>query len=120
MSCHPGWTSTPGVDAAYGSSQSYLEPLRSLWQGSEGIIWLLVADFSKLESGAFYLDREPQVKHMGGPNEMLIESKMPTGWKTNVLKMCFSNHISKMSTQDAGYLLWIQRTPSASLLSFRC
>ena len=20
MSCHPGWTSTPGVDAAYGSS----------------------------------------------------------------------------------------------------
>lgn len=66
VSCHPGWTSTPGVDAAYGSSQSYLEPLRTLWQGSEGIIWLLVAPASKLESGAFYLDREAQVKHMGG------------------------------------------------------
>ncbi|CAK8990567.1 unnamed protein product [Durusdinium trenchii] len=66
MSCHPGWTSTPGVDAAYGSSQSYLEPLRNLWQGAEGIIWLLVADAAKLQSGAFYLDREPQVKHMGG------------------------------------------------------
>lgn len=27
---------------------------------------LLVADAAKLQSGAFYLDREPQVKHMGG------------------------------------------------------
>lgn len=67
VSCHPGWTSTPGVDAAYGSSQSYLQPLRNLWQGAEGIIWLLVAEAAKLESGAFYLDREPQVKHMAGP-----------------------------------------------------
>jgi len=66
VSCHPGWTSTPGVDAAYGTSQSYLEPLRTLWQGAEGIIWLLVADAAKLKSGEFYLDREPQVKHMGG------------------------------------------------------
>ena len=27
---------------------------------------LLVADAAKLKSGEFYLDREPQVKHMGG------------------------------------------------------
>ena len=27
---------------------------------------LLVAEAAKLESGAFYLDREPQVKHMAG------------------------------------------------------
>lgn len=67
VSCHPGWTDTPGVDDAYGSKKSYLEPLRDTWQGSEGIIWLCVAPREKLVSGAFYLDREPQVKHMAGP-----------------------------------------------------
>ncbi|CAE7567879.1 DHRS12 [Symbiodinium sp. CCMP2456] len=66
VSCHPGWTSTPAVDEAYGSSKSYLEPMRNTWQGAEGIIWLCVTDPSAIEPGAFYLDREPQVKHMGG------------------------------------------------------
>ncbi|OLP92263.1 Dehydrogenase/reductase SDR family member 12 [Symbiodinium microadriaticum] len=66
VSCHPGWTSTPAVDEAYGSSKSYLEPMRNTWQGAEGIIWLCVTDASAIEPGAFYLDREPQVKHMGG------------------------------------------------------
>lgn len=67
VSCHPGWTDTPGVDEAYGSQKSYLEPLRNTWQGSEGIAWLCVAPREKIESGGFYLDREPQVKHMAGP-----------------------------------------------------
>ena len=63
-----GWTLTPGVDAAYGESKSYLQPLRSLWQGAEGIIWLAVTDkVSALQGGAFYLDRSPCVKHMAGP-----------------------------------------------------
>jgi len=34
VACHPGWTTTPGVDAAYGSSQWFLKPLRSLWEGN--------------------------------------------------------------------------------------
>ncbi|CAE8598521.1 unnamed protein product, partial [Polarella glacialis] len=67
VSSHPGWTSTPGVDEAYGESKSWLEPLRSTWQGAEGIIWLCLAAAEKLESGAFYLDRTPQVKHLAGP-----------------------------------------------------
>eukprot|EP00405_Crypthecodinium_cohnii_P038345 CAMPEP_0206544496 /NCGR_PEP_ID=MMETSP0325_2-20121206/11563_1 /ASSEMBLY_ACC=CAM_ASM_000347 /TAXON_ID=2866 /ORGANISM="Crypthecodinium cohnii, Strain Seligo" /LENGTH=531 /DNA_ID=CAMNT_0054043277 /DNA_START=52 /DNA_END=1644 /DNA_ORIENTATION=- len=67
VSCHPGWTSTPGVDSAYGDQQKYLEPLRTPWEGAEGICWLCAALASKLESGAFYLDRQPQVKHMAGP-----------------------------------------------------
>ena len=46
-----GWTSTDGVEAAYGSSKSFLEPLRTLWQGAEGIIWLAVADSQKIQSG---------------------------------------------------------------------
>mmetsp|Transcript_17333 Transcript_17333/g.40397 ORF Transcript_17333/g.40397 Transcript_17333/m.40397 type:complete len:351 (-) Transcript_17333:131-1183(-) len=66
VSCHPGWTSTPGVDAAYGSSQKWLQPLRTLWQGAEGIIWLCVAPRDKLSSGDFYLDRAPQTKHIAG------------------------------------------------------
>merc|ERR1712238_214545 len=35
--------------------------------GAEGIIWPCVAPPNKLESGAFYLDRLPQAKHMAGP-----------------------------------------------------
>ena len=34
VTCHPGWTDTPGVDAAYGGDKKYLEPMRSMWQGS--------------------------------------------------------------------------------------
>lgn len=60
VSCHPGWTSTPGVDAAYGSSQALLQPLRSLWEGSEGIAWLCVSPTDAFESGKFYLDRHVQ------------------------------------------------------------
>jgi dehydrogenase/reductase SDR family protein 12 len=68
VSCHPGWTLTEGVEAAYGAQKSYLEPLRTTWQGAEGIIWLCVADAESLEGGAFYLDRSPQVKHIAGKN----------------------------------------------------
>merc|ERR1712137_987179 len=67
VSCHPGWTMTPGVSSAYGDNQSYLEPLRTAWQGAESIAWLCVAPGNQIESGAFYLDRKPQVKHMAGP-----------------------------------------------------
>jgi len=67
VSCHPGWTSTPAVEEAYGSSKKYLEPMRTPWEGAEGIVWLLVAPVEKIQPGAFYLDREPQVKHLAGP-----------------------------------------------------
>merc|ERR1712050_550161 len=67
VSCHPGWTSTPAVTEAYGDTKKYLEPMRTPWQGAEGIAWLCVAPAEKIESGAFYLDRSPQVKHMAGP-----------------------------------------------------
>merc|ERR1712232_1134545 len=67
VSCHPGWTDTPAVDEAYGRQKRFLEPLRTTYQGSEGIAWLCVVPGDKLESGSFYLDRMPQVKHMAGP-----------------------------------------------------
>lgn len=66
-SCHPGWVDTPGVESAYGAKKSYLEPLRNLWQGTEGIIWLLVTPSSSICGGGFYLDRTPRTKHLSGP-----------------------------------------------------
>lgn len=66
VSAHPGWTETAAVDNAYGDSKSYLEPMRNTWQGAEGIAWLAAVEGQQLESGAFYLDRSPQVKHMAG------------------------------------------------------
>jgi apolipoprotein D and lipocalin family protein len=38
-----------------------------LAEGSEGIVWLCAVTSSKIQSGSFYLDREPQVKHLAGP-----------------------------------------------------
>jgi len=67
VSSHPGWTGTAAVDAAYGENKSYLEPLRTPWEGAEGICWLCLTDATQLESGEFYLDRTTQVKHMAGP-----------------------------------------------------
>lgn len=67
VSAHPGWTNTPAVDDAYGDQKKYLEPMRSPWEGAEGITWLMAADRSVLKSGEFYLDRKPQRKHLAGP-----------------------------------------------------
>ena len=67
VASHPGWTDTPAVDLAYGSQKSYLEPMRTTWQGAEGMCWLCAVDKAKLEPGALYLDRAPQRKHLAGP-----------------------------------------------------
>jgi len=67
VSCHPGWTATPAVDAAYGDMKRYLEPMRTPWQGADGIAWLCAVDAAALQSGAFYLDRKVGPKHIAGP-----------------------------------------------------
>jgi dehydrogenase/reductase SDR family protein 12 len=68
LSCHPGWVDTPGVNKVYSAvAKRFLSPLRSLWEGSEGIIWLALASKDELESGGFYLDRALQTKHIAGP-----------------------------------------------------
>jgi len=66
VSAHPGWTDTPAVELAYGSSKSYLEPMRSPWEGAEGICWLMSTPRTNLENGEFYLDRCKQRKHISG------------------------------------------------------
>mmetsp|Transcript_8409 Transcript_8409/g.25268 ORF Transcript_8409/g.25268 Transcript_8409/m.25268 type:complete len:332 (+) Transcript_8409:227-1222(+) len=67
VSSHPGWVRTAAVEAAYGSSAKYLEPMRTPWEGAEGQCWLCAVAREKLEPGAFYLDRAPRRKHLAGP-----------------------------------------------------
>jgi len=67
VTAHPGWADTNAVDEAFGDSKKYLSPLRDPWEGAEGICWLLGAAKDRLESGALYLDRKPQPKHVAGP-----------------------------------------------------
>ena len=66
VSTHPGWASTEGVDAALSETKHLLEPMRTAWEGAEGMCWLLATDSKAIESGAFYLDRTPQKKHIAG------------------------------------------------------
>lgn len=67
VSAHPGWVDTKAVDDAFGSGKKVLEPMRSTWEGAEGITWLMGVSSDKIESGGFYLDRKVQEKHIAGP-----------------------------------------------------
>jgi dehydrogenase/reductase SDR family member 12 len=67
VTVHPGWTDTPAVEEAFGDQKKYLEPLRQPWQGAEGVAWCAAVDYERLDSGALYLDRKVQKKHIAGP-----------------------------------------------------
>lgn len=74
VSCHPGWVDTPGVEAAYGKWGSYLlSPLRSLWEGTEGIAYLCACPAENLKSGSFYLDGRVQKKHLNESSKNTLE-----------------------------------------------
>jgi len=61
---HPGWASTPGVDASLPIFSKVMGPLlRSADQGADTLVWL-AADESPLQSnGGFWLDRRPRSTH---------------------------------------------------------
>lgn len=62
---HPGWTETEGVKTSIpGFYSAFKNRLRSLQQGCDTTVWLCVEDAAKLQPGAFYLDRQPQPKHL--------------------------------------------------------
>ena len=65
---------TPAVDLAYGDKKKYLEPMRSPWQGAEGVAWLVSSN--DLEGGEFYLDRSVQKKHIGGKRTVNTEPEI--------------------------------------------
>ena len=67
VTVHPGWTDTPAVADAFGDNAKYLQPLREPWQGAEGVAWCTAVPTARLVSGALYLDRQVQKKHIAGP-----------------------------------------------------
>jgi dehydrogenase/reductase SDR family protein 12 len=64
ITVHPGWTATAAVDDAFGKDKVYLEPMRTVWQGAEGIAWAATTAKENLENGNLYLDRVKQKKHL--------------------------------------------------------
>lgn len=104
VSCHPGWTMTGGVESAYGDNKKYLEPLRTLWQGSEGILWLCIAPPDQIKDGEFYLDRCPQRKHLAGPffTEGTFTKNTPEEIKVMMEKLeQWSNSKTRPSLEDS-------------------
>ena len=66
VTAHPGWSDTPAVEEAFGDLKKYLQPLRTPWQGAEGIAWLVGTPSQNIQSGQVYLDRAVQPKHIAG------------------------------------------------------
>lgn len=65
FSMHPGWADTEGVRTSIpGFHSAFQAKLRDAAQGADTIVWLALEDASKLQPGAFYLDRQPQTKHL--------------------------------------------------------
>ncbi|PSC75392.1 dehydrogenase reductase SDR family member 12 [Micractinium conductrix] len=62
---HPGWTETEGVKTSIpGFYNAFQSKLRNLQQGCDTTVWLCLQDATALQPGAFYLDRQPQAKHL--------------------------------------------------------
>lgn len=61
---HPGWASTPGVDASLPTFSKVMGPLlRSAEQGADTLVWLAADDIPLRSNGCFWLDRRPRSTH---------------------------------------------------------
>ena len=61
---HPGWTDTPGVEAALPCFHRILGPLlRSPDEGADTIVWLATTDEPTHHSGRLWLDRRQRPAH---------------------------------------------------------
>ncbi|MSO79909.1 MAG: SDR family NAD(P)-dependent oxidoreductase [Acidimicrobiia bacterium] len=61
---HPGWASTPGVDASLPTFSKVMRPLlRSPEQGADTLVWLAADDLPLRSNGGFWLDRRPRRTH---------------------------------------------------------
>ena len=71
---HPGWVDTPALAAAmpgfYNLTKSIL---RSAPQGADTLIWLSAESSDKIQSGAFYFDRE--IKPIDANNKTRLNDK---------------------------------------------
>ena len=63
-SMHPGWASTPGVDASLPRFAALMGPtLRTPEQGADTLVWLAADDAALDSNGDFWLDRRPRSTH---------------------------------------------------------
>lgn len=61
---HPGWSDTEGVQSSLKTFREYFEKsLRTPEEGADTIVYLAISN-KKLQSGAFYFDREPTNTHL--------------------------------------------------------
>lgn len=61
---HPGWASTPGVDASLPTFSKIMGPLlRSAEQGADTLVWLAADELPLQSNGGFWLDRRPRSTH---------------------------------------------------------
>ena len=61
---HPGWASTPGVDASLPTFSKIMGPLlRSPEQGADTLVWLAADELPLRSNGGFWLDRRPRSTH---------------------------------------------------------
>jgi len=64
-SMHPGWVDTEAVKNSIPDFYSrFKSSLRTTDQGADTIAWLAEEPESNLEAGGYYLDRQPQSKHL--------------------------------------------------------
>jgi dehydrogenase/reductase SDR family protein 12 len=64
-SMHPGWCDTSGVVNSMPSFHArFKSSLRSPAEGADTVVWLATKNVTDLETGAFYLDRSVQSKHL--------------------------------------------------------
>jgi dehydrogenase/reductase SDR family member 12 len=62
---HPGWVDTEGVRTSMPDFyKSFASRLRTVEQGADTVLWLALMDANRLQTGALYLDRCVQHKHM--------------------------------------------------------
>lgn len=61
---HPGWVSTPGVDASLPTFSKIMGPLlRSPSQGADTLVWLAADNLALQSNGGFWHDRRPRSTH---------------------------------------------------------
>eukprot|EP01130_Rhizamoeba_saxonica_P018239 TRINITY_DN9061_c0_g1_i1.p1 TRINITY_DN9061_c0_g1~~TRINITY_DN9061_c0_g1_i1.p1 ORF type:complete len:643 (+),score=148.76 TRINITY_DN9061_c0_g1_i1:42-1970(+) len=90
-SMHPGWADTPGVQDAMVSFHQKMEgKLRTIEQGADTICWLAAnPDMNLEDSGTFYRDRKPEIKHftLGKTNYSKNEADSLWNWCGDLLGM---------------------------------
>jgi dehydrogenase/reductase SDR family member 12 len=98
---HPGWVDTVGLRKSIpGFYKTFKGKLRSLNEGADTVIWLALSENAALQSGAMYLDRQPQVKHFFGAGTTYSREEVDRLWGL-LLRLSRAEEFSEISDPDA-------------------